>query len=408
MNGSITVSGTSGLQKYSFCVLLLSCIGFGVLSGNVGVLVRLACALFLLFFNNKTRTGKIQIEKGKSLILFVFFLFRLWTYRDSNIFGLMIPFIDTFCLYVIFLINYKSISSLTNTFVTCLTWISLVSLIAWILFLFDIVIWPPRPLNYLGIYDFLDYGFFYKNELTFSLRFQSLFVEPGAYGILCVFAIILNGLKRDYKTLVFVSAIIFTISLAAYVLLITVFLYNSMVIRKRFISILVILAVIFGIFYIGLNYNGGDNVIYDSIFWRLAEKEDGTNALDERSSDEVYAYYNRMSLSEKVVGIGGQKYQQKRFESSVDLKSYILRDGYIGLFLFVTLFVLLTIQNKSKARKERILLLLIYALVFYRGFVFAINLGAIMLYYFMNNRQLLVEKDNYSSNGKNVVYSSSK
>lgn len=387
-------SQVPGYQKTIFCLLLLSSIGFGFLSGTVGVAVRFICALLLLISDTLDNKKTLGIEKRKFLILLIFFVFRIWTYRDSNIFGFLVPIIDTFCFYSVLHLKETSFTQLSKTYVTVFTWISLISLIAWILFLFDIVLFSPRPIKYLDIYDFLDYGFFYKNERTFGLRFQSLFVEPGMYGILCIFTIILNKLKRDYKMLIMIACIIFTMSLASYILLFVLFLYYTLAIKKSLISFFVVASMIGLVYYEGLNYNGGDNIIYDVVFWRLTEREDGTNAFDDRSTYEVYQYYDNMPFSSKIMGIGGIQYQNKRFEGSVDWKSYIVRDGYIGLFLFTILLLLISRYKNTGQRSEKFLLLLLYGLVFYRGFVFALNLGALILFYFMNSSRILDKKKN--------------
>lgn len=117
-----------------------------------------------------------------------------------------------------------------------------------------------------------NYIFYVRSSFeSYETRFNGPFLEPGHVGMIAAFLLFVN--KFDFKRkgmLPILIAIIFTLSLAGYVLAFISFIMILFYNRKITLRHLVIYSLLFlCIYFFGIYYNNGDNFLYERILSRL-------------------------------------------------------------------------------------------------------------------------------------------
>jgi len=303
-----------------------------------------------------------------------------WHSRDSNLLGLFSSFLQIISLCIIIGLQWRIIKEAVSVFLNIFAILSTISLLFWILYLFGIDIFPASNIGYEGIYQLSNHIVFIETEDHLFKRFQCLFVEPGMYGMLCVISLILNEFKKDKKSFIYLASALFSLSLSTYILLTLSFLYRLIFIRKiKIYTIVIAVGCLTGLVFFVSNYNDGDNIINEAIFFRLKLDDDNKMIAYNRNTVDFDDYYKREVKGNILLfGIGSETYKAKHFDESVDIKAYITLDGLVG-FLFLLLFYL-SVLRYSRVNTNTILLVAIFLIIFYRGFVFTFTYGGIILY----------------------------
>lgn len=225
-----------------------------------------------------------------------------------------------------------------------------ISLITWILFLIGVPL-PYTQMTYGTINDEIQY--YFHNYYVFLLnrntildiilsRFQSIFIEPGYLG--CLLSLLLyNGrfiLKKNYENIIYLIALLFTFSLAGYLLTAAGFIATKLEKNnRRIIWLITIIITVIGINMVAQSWNNGDNVLNQYVIGRL-QYENGTGFSGyNRSSEGTVDYFWDYFVRGDKLWLGGYSYSDYssfyRSEGEVSAYSYIMQ---YGLFAFLVLF----------------------------------------------------------------------
>ena len=353
--------------------------GFSYFSGTIGLFTSVIFAFFIVCLNNKI--GKN--DSKKMLIFFSVTLLLFWHQREMNIGGIITFVLKLFCFFSILQLDYIVLNAVRNKFLKLFAIVSSISLFFWCLYLVGINVFPSSIITMDGVYELENHVVFITsyNSPNLYKRFQCLFVEPGLYGLLCVICLILNNFGKDFKSVIFIISCLFSISLAAYLLMIVLLLYRFYIAKKfKLINYLVPVVIIWGVYHIGVNYNGGDNILNNAIFWRLTLDDDNKLSHYNRRTEDFDNYYEKNIHGDKLLlGIGAKEYSARHFENSVDLKGFIALNGVIGLVLFLLYYY--RVLKIVRLDRDTLLVLLVFLIIFYRGFVMTLSLGGLLLYY---------------------------
>ena len=364
-------------MPFFIVLLIFACIGFSFINGIIATIVEVVIVLLVLAKSYKTNL--FQVTNKKLLILGLLTILYLWHIRGSNIFGFVSVFIEILSFAVVIFLNDKLQIRVINLFVKVFAVISGISLFFWILHLIGIYNYSLGVITFNGVYQFDNYIFFYGSNSILP-RFKCLFVEPGAYGLLCTIALLLNDFKRDGYSFAILLSSLFTLSLATYLILVFIYFYRFLVKTKHFIALLKPIFVIGCICYLGLNYNGGDNIINNAILFRLKlDEENRLISYNRRTDDFSNFYENKVKGKILFFGIGAKSYRMHGFEDSVDYKAYIALDGLLGIFLLASLYI--CILKSFSINRQSFLPFLVFLIIFSRGFVFTFTMGTMIIYY---------------------------
>ena len=351
--------------------------GFSYFSGIIGLFTSAIFAFFIVCLNKKPG----NIDSNKLLIFFSVAFLLFWHQREMNIWGLVTLVLKLFCFFSVLHLDHLVLNAVRNKFLKIFAFISSISLFFWCLHLVGINVFPTTDITMEGVYKLENHVVFVTLDGGFYKRFQCLFIEPGLYGLLCVISLLLNNFKKDFKSAIYIISCFFSLSLSAYILLIILLIYRYYITKKfKFLNYFVPIVLIFGIYHFGVSYNGGDNILNNAIFWRLTLDDDNKLAHYNRRTEDFDDYYEKNICGSKLLlGIGAKEYSTRQFENSVDLKGFIALNGVVGLALFLLYYY--RVLKIIRLNRDVLLVLIVFLIIFYRGFVMSLSLGGLLLYY---------------------------
>ena len=199
---------------------------------------------------------------------------------------------------------------------------------------------PPPTFKYGS--DFRCYIFAIQSNF-YGIRFSSIFLEPGHLGM--ILAYLLYALKfnlKDIRVIIIIVSIIFTISLAAYVLMILAFaltLYANKKLKIRYVVATILFFIL--LYIIAKNYNDGRNYLNGAFFKRLEFSEDKLIAGNNRTYGMFDDFYELAMEHKNLLlwGIGVDNFLLL-FENAdfggAGIKAFVLRQGLVALiFIFL-------------------------------------------------------------------------
>lgn len=222
-------------------------------------------------------------------------------------------------------------------------------------------------------------------DLASFPRFCGPFLEPGQLATFLAF--LLYVLKFDFSKksrYILLIALLFSFSLAGYVLA----LIGVMMQKSNSIKRIIPLLFIFGIVYvIGINYNNGDNLLNKYILTRLEyDEEKGITGNDRSSAITDDIYENYVLKNPEYLLFGWDRYRGDNIGGS-GYKVYIVKNGIFSLiFIFIFYFMTCTgARNKKEMIMFFILIILSFLqratpLIFYIPFLYMITLDRINTY----------------------------
>ena len=182
-------------------------------------------------------------------------------------------------------------------------------------------------------------------DLQLVPRFAGFFLEPGHLGTMCVFLLCINRFRlREFGNKILLAGVLFSLSLAAYGLLVGAVIIYFIQMRK------IIWIIIFGSLFatvgiISYFYNNGDNVLYQMIFHRI-EFEDGEMVGNNRTSMYFDAEFDKYLSSSKVwTGMGRDAFgSEKNANQNITIgcagyKRYFFIRGVLGTVLLLLFLV---------------------------------------------------------------------
>lgn len=188
---------------------------------------------------------------------------------------------------------------------------------------------------------FQNYFFFIKTtyDTGFLVRFNAFFMEPGHQSILSTFLIFANRFRfKEFKLLiVLVVSVIFSFSLAGYILLFLGYIFMKLDSWIKAIFIASIAAV--GVT-IAINFNNGENALNDLIISRLEyDEEKGIKGNNRAVSNTDFEF--QQALKKGRVMKGTKEWVNMELVQGAGFKRYILNYGIIGIILILCLYIAL-------------------------------------------------------------------
>lgn len=331
------------------------------------LVLSVTCFLLALPWFLFSRTD-IHLSKSSLLSVALLIFAKLYTV-DGATFGVA-AYIQSFVALsplLFFLLMKKNLQILFIDFFTkSMSILLFVSLIIWILLLIGV------PLPNFGIishkawdaYVYENYILCLRNTVVYDIRFCGIFLEPGHLGVVCTLLLFLNRFQLKRRDLqIILLANLFTLSLAAYVLLlISLFIYILIFSSKRYLYIGIAISILSLGYFVGKTYNNGDNVINEFILSRLEYDEDSGISGNNRFSDSMEAYYLRFLNSDDFLfGIGNARFNSFDFGANAGYKVFLVRYGLFGLMLVLAFYLNLLLNNRTAFGVG---LLVLYALSF--------------------------------------------
>lgn len=188
----------------------------------------------------------------------------------------------------------------------------------------------------------------------YTERFNGPFLEPGHLGMISALLIFVNQFDFSRKGMWFILAgLIFSLSLAGYVLLVLGFIiymfYRGKIGGKY---LLLTLLLFLGIYTFGMYYNGGDNIIYEKILSRLEYDKDKGIVGNNRVFGLIEVYYAALWNDTDTMLWGYPKEtMQWLFESGSRGAGYMLSIcsyGLIGTIISVLFYLVYAAMSKNK------------------------------------------------------------
>lgn len=173
-------------------------------------------------------------------------------------------------------------------------------------------------------------------------RFNGFFLEPGHLGTITAFILYVNGYDlKEKRNLIFLIAILLTLSAAAYVILALGYLLHLYVKKKCTVLFIVFLMMVSCIGFFSV-YNKGDNA-FNQIIWGKLTRDEG--AIEGRFSAQTQKTWDEFINSADV--LWGQGVNANT-PNSAGYKVFIIVNGILGSFLVVSAYWLIQRAYPSK------------------------------------------------------------
>ena len=191
-----------------------------------------------------------------------------------------------------------------------------------------------------GYEPFNNYIFYIETTYDYGLiftRFNAFFPEPGHMSMVCVFLMMANrfDFKRHPWMWVILTAVVFSFSLAGYILTLTGFLLIKINSLTKGIAMT---ALLIGFVVAVMNYSGGNNAVNQLIIERLKYDENkGIQGNNRFFNNTDFEYDKALKTGDYWTGVS-QKANMKLI-SGAGFKIYILQHGLIGVFLIFIFYL---------------------------------------------------------------------
>ena len=211
-------------------------------------------------------------------------------------------------------------------------------------------------------YVFLNYGFYLKKIGNYgsligasasAQRFASVFLEPGYLSAMLVFFIYAQNFdfsKRENRVLLY--SVLLSLSLAGYVMLFIAFIFHTLINRLSFKRVFLFPLLTLLIYFVAINYNGGDNYLNSLIVERLVIDEDLVIAGNNRTTEITRDYfYQGLENGDSFWGLGVERVNQinggrlSSFEggsiAGTGVVYYFVVHGIFAALLFLLFYMML-------------------------------------------------------------------
>lgn len=350
-------------------------------SSNITVfLTLLALAIVAMVYSNNYH---IKLKTSNLVVSALFFY--LLGYLFSHNFGLQSVVHSMLALYPIWVLisdNPQKAKTHLHFTVRILYYILALGIIEY--FVFNIYTFPTAIIQYgeNNNYTFLNYGFYLHNIGLSDLyedgnihRFASVFLEPGYLSAMLVF--LLYALNFDFskrENRVLLNAILLSFSLAGYIMLIIAFTFHRVLNRKSIKGVLVFFSIIALVYFVAINYKGGNNYLNSQIVQRLNPDEEHFISGNNRTTEMTRDYFYRgLENGEIILGLGIEEVERinvgrlSSFEgvaiAGTGAVYYFVVHGILAAFLFLLFYIMIALEIRTAPYSTFFVLLIMICFV---------------------------------------------
>ena len=278
------------------------------------------------------RPVSFTVDEPVKVQIFFFLIFYISISLLLNIFGLIVQCANFLIIVTLLCLRHNDKIETLQFVTKGLAWISVISLCAFVI-TFIIGLDLPYIIDTYVNYTRKNYFFFLTpvKEPTFLFpRFESIFMEPGHYGMIISFLLYAQGydMKKWYNIVLMIGAIL-SMSLAAYVLILIGLVLKFWSTKKKYILIFTLLCGAFVLFF--NHFNDGNNMVKALIIDRL-KIEDGELAGNNRVMQDFEFEFERKAKTSDIL-LGWQPGKSENFIGNAGYKVYISNYGLIGLLI---------------------------------------------------------------------------
>ena len=290
---------------------------------------------------------KIRLDAKLGRIAAVITLIALWyIWIDGPIMGVITLLMYLPVLYLLQLpFEYKQDLLEFTT-----KWYAILMIPALLLYWLSLFINVPSIGMFLqpGYTPFINHIFYIETTFDYGnlVRFNAFFIEPGHQALLSTFIMIANRYRfKECPWLwVLVAAVLFSFSLAGYLLATVGFILLRVNTILKAAIVGVIVAAIFGL---ASNWAGGNNAMNELIIRRLEQDDSKGIKGNNRFNDNTdYTYSRAMRYGDLWTGVKDKTNME--LIDGAGFKIYIINYGIIGIILSLLLYLSLIPEQPDR------------------------------------------------------------
>lgn len=322
---------------------------------HIGVLKLALLGLFIIvrtYLSSRFIPSKYLGPLFSCVILFVY-LYSLQAPTVSDAFTTLLTRLMPLCLFILFDDYEKArfLKLLTNILAIVL----LISLVFFVAFHANLPLTYSRISNADSFYNefYNYYAFIIPGHTGLFTRFQSVFTEPGHLGMIIALLFYIIGYNfRKWQAWVLLIALLWTFSVAAYILFFIGFVIYKFCYSKKKLQSVIILSLL-SVTMVGLSIlhykSNPDSLISTMILERLQLDEGKGLSGNNRNTIQFMQYYEKFLNSNEVyLGLGTEKYQSLNFISgNSSYRCFVMEYGVVGLFLLAIFYISCIIPKRS-------------------------------------------------------------
>lgn len=320
---------------------------------NIGTFLILFAFLssIILFIKSGVRLKNDMLTKYVLFMCFFNFAYSVLHGDSSYITRIILSLTAYFFIYGIN--KFSGIKSFVKTNDSIITIQAVLAGIAFLLFLFGIIQRGPSFPN-VDTRPCFSFGISFSNIVVPPIaRMSGYFDEPGALAFWGVYALIFNALfvKNKYIEYGLIIGLIFTLSMAYFIMLAMYILFFKATNLK---TLLPLLAILLFMACFAIN-SQNDSYLYTMTFERFEKASNGETGRTELAE---LAYSN--FIKSPIVGIGAKNFESLEYmgDNPYELPA---KDGVLGtFFIYLPLIWIFIKCNNIKVRFAIIILLLQY------------------------------------------------
>ena len=318
-----------------FCVFVTSYIWFTAVLplGPLMLIINVAMIICLSFlpvqFKFGGHTGRIML----AILAIV-----LWTLFNENLsIGMLMLFMYMPVLYLIALPREYQKDLLG--FLT--KWISILLVPSLLVYWTTLFINLPSFGKYVhpNYEPYINYIFYIQTTYDYGsfMRFNAFLLEPGHLAMMCEFFMMANryDFKRHPWMWVMLVALVFSFSLAGYLITFTGFVLLKV---NNVAKALSVIALLFGFIFAAQNYFGEDNAVNQLILERLKyDEEKGIQGNNRFFNNTDFEFEKALKSGDYWTGVSDKANME--LVGGAGFKIYILKHGLIGVFLIMMFYL---------------------------------------------------------------------
>jgi len=292
------------------------------------------------------RVNNISLKYSKNIIIAFLLLIISGMFGLGSKFGTghLAPLFLIIPIYILTCINDKQLhQSLLNYITNFFAYLLPISLFVYVVSYFLSIpdIGKISPSNSGDYSSYLNYIICLKNTYRYNYRFSAIFMEPGHLGMIMSYLLYAQKYNfKDNRVKIILVASLFTLSLAAYMLIFLgylLYLYSERKINVKYVFAVFISISI--LWLLSAYYNGGDNFLYEKIFERLKYDPDNLIAGNNRTYGVTDTFFLKMIKTKFFwFGIGFDNYialMEVANFGGAGWKAYIMQRGFLSLLLVI-------------------------------------------------------------------------